>query len=78
VGLIQREIEKRGIPTIGISIIRSYTERVRPPRSIYLRRPFGHPLGEPFDVSQQTAILKKAFDTLYAISKPGEIVDIKS
>ena len=75
-GLIQREIEKQGIPTIGISIVRSYTERVRPPRSIYLRRPFGHPLGEPFDVSQQTAILEKVFDALYAISEPGEIAGI--
>jgi hypothetical protein len=76
VGLIQKEIERQGIPTIGISIVRSYTERIRPPRSIYLRLPFGHPLGEPFNVIQQLAVLEHAFEALYSISKPGEIVDI--
>ena len=75
-GLIQREIEKQGIPTIGISIVRSYTERVKPSRSLYLRRSFGHPMGEPFNVSQQTAILEKAFEALYTISEPGEIAGI--
>jgi len=74
--LIQREIERQGIPTVGISIVRSYTENVRPPRSIYLRLPFGHPLGEPFNTAQQTALIGKAFDALYSISTPGEIVDI--
>jgi D-proline reductase (dithiol) PrdB len=47
VGLIQRTLEGRGIPTIGISINRTYTERIKPPRSIFLDWPFGHPLGEP-------------------------------
>jgi D-proline reductase (dithiol) PrdB len=76
VGLIQREIERQGIPTIGISIVRSYTESVKPPRSLYLRRSFGHPLGEPFDIAQQTALLELACDALYSISTPGEIVDM--
>jgi len=76
VGLIQREIERQGIPTIGISIVRSYTERIKPPRSIYLHRPFGHPMGEPFNVELQTAVLKHAFNALYSISTPGEIIDI--
>jgi D-proline reductase (dithiol) PrdB len=74
--LIQREIEKIGISTIGISILRKYTEQVKPPRTIYLRWPFGHPLGEPFNVAQQKAVLREAFQALYSIKKPGEIVDI--
>ena len=75
-GLIQREIEKAGIPTIGISIVREYTEKVRPPRSVYLRWPFGHPLGEPGNVRQQRAVLLEAFTALYAIEIPGKIVDL--
>jgi len=45
VGLIQRIIESSGIPTISISINRPYTEKIKPPRSIFLDWPFGHPLG---------------------------------
>jgi len=55
--LIQREIEQAGIPTIGISIVREYTEKVKPPRTVFLDWPFGHPLGEPFDKEQQVAVL---------------------
>ncbi len=75
-GLIQREIEKAGIPTIGISIVREYTERVKPPRTIFLKWPFGHPLGEPFNRAQQRAVLNEAFKALYSIDKPGEIIDV--
>ena len=75
-GLIQRAIEHIGIPTIGISIVREYTVKVKPPRTIYLRWPFGHPLGEPLKISQQRAVLAEAFKALYAIDKPGEIIDI--
>jgi hypothetical protein len=76
VGLIQREVEASGIPTIGISIVREYTEKVKPPRTIFLRWPFGHPLGEPFNAAQQRAVLSEAFKALYAIQRPGEIIDV--
>ena len=75
-GLIQREIESRGIPTIGISIVREYSEKVKPPRTIFLRWPFGHPLGEPFQKAQQRAVLAQAFRALSSIRQPGTIIDI--
>ncbi|MGW8312709.1 MAG: hypothetical protein ACWGOL_05735 [Desulfuromonadales bacterium] len=75
-GLIQREIEKTGIVTIGISIVREFTEKVRPPRTVFLRWPFGHPLGEPGKVLQQRAVLLEAFRALYCIATPGEIIDL--
>jgi hypothetical protein len=76
VGLVQREIERQGIPTIGISIVRKFSEKVRPPRTIFLKWPFGHPLGEPFNVSQQRAVLTEAFNALYTIDVPGKIIDL--
>jgi hypothetical protein len=76
VGLIQKAIETAGIPTVGISIVREYTEQVRPPRSVFLHWPFGHPLGEPGNVRQQRAVLFEAFKALYAINTPGEIVNL--
>lgn len=52
-GLVQREIEAAGIPTVSISIVREITERLAPPRAVFVKWPFGHPLGEPGNVLQQ-------------------------
>jgi D-proline reductase (dithiol) PrdB len=76
VGLIQRTIEASGLPTISISVNRAYTEKVKPPRAIFLSWPFGHPLGEPYYRDQQSAVLMKAFEALYKIESPGQIVDV--
>lgn len=75
-GLIQRKVERAGISTIGISIARGYTKNARPPRSVFLRWPLGHPLGEPFNRDQQRAVLAEALKALYAIDAPGEIIDL--
>ncbi|MCI0622141.1 MAG: hypothetical protein L0387_10820 [Acidobacteria bacterium] len=74
-GLIQRAIEAAGIPTVSISILREVTEKVRPPRAVFLRWPFGHPLGEPFHVTQQLTVLRDAFQLLDT-AQPGEIHDL--
>lgn len=75
-GLIQREIEKEGIPTIGVSIVREYSEKVKPPRTVFLRWPFGHPIGLPFNVAQQRVVLAEAFRALLTIKEPGAIIDL--
>ena len=75
-GLIQREIEKAGIATIGISIVREFTAKVQPPRSVFVRWPFGHPLGEAGNIKQQRAVILEAFKALYSIVTPGEIIDL--
>lgn len=61
VGLLQRAIEAAGIPTVSISLVREVTARIRPPRALYLRWPFGHPLGEPGHVAQQRRVLWECF-----------------
>jgi hypothetical protein len=76
VGLIRRAIESAGILTISISIVRRFSEKVMPPRTVFFRWPFGHPLGEPFKVAQQKTILLSALESLYSIKTPGEIVDL--
>ncbi|HKL26499.1 MAG TPA: hypothetical protein VJ910_09775 [Desulfuromonadales bacterium] len=75
-GLIQREIERQGIPTVGISIVRDYTEKVQPPRTIFLKWPFGHPLGEPGNLAQQRTVLLEALKAVKTIREPGEIIDL--
>lgn len=75
-GLIQRVIEAEGIPTVGISIVRKFTEEVKPPRSVFLKWPYGHPLGEPGAVNQQRTILLEALRLLTTATEPGVIVDL--
>jgi len=76
VGLVQREIERAGVPTIGISIVRSYSEQVHPPRTVFLRWPYGHPFGEPGNAAQQRTVLRAAFKALEEITEPGTILDL--
>lgn len=75
-GLIQRVVEQAGIATIGISIVREYSEQVKPPRTVFLRWPFGHPLGEPHHQAQQRQVMRDCLDKLYTIDTPGDIVDL--
>jgi hypothetical protein len=75
VGLIQRAIEEAGISTIGITLQKEITRQVKPPRALFLRYPFGHPLGEAFAVRQQRAILVAALDALETVTEPGTIVE---
>jgi D-proline reductase (dithiol) PrdB len=43
---------------------------------LFLRWPFGHPLGEPFQVNQQMTILKEMLDALQTLEIPGTIRDL--
>ena len=74
-GLIQRAIEAAGIPTVGITLQKEVTRRVKPPRALHLRYPFGHPMGEAFAVRQQRAILVAALRILETGREPGAIVE---
>ncbi len=74
-GLIQHAIEKSGIPTVSISLLLELTERIRPPRAVYVRWPFGHPLGEPFNRAQHLTVIRDALAALYTAS-PGSVVSL--
>lgn len=74
-GLVQREVEAQGIPTVGFSIAREVSAQVRPPRTFFVRYPFGHPLGEPGNRAQQRRLLLDALDVLQTAREPGVIVD---
>ncbi len=50
--------------TVSISLIREHTEKVKPPRALWVPFPFGLPLGHPDDVAEQRAVLDAAFGLL--------------
>jgi hypothetical protein len=64
VGLVAGVIEKTGIPTVSLSVLRKVTEKVRPPRSLVGPFPFGYPLGKPRDVQLQHQIIRAALALL--------------
>jgi D-proline reductase (dithiol) PrdB len=75
VGLIQRAIEEAGIPTVSISLNRTITEKVKPPRALLVGHPLGHPMGRPFDKKTQTSLLTEGLTLLGDIRVPGTLVD---
>ena len=60
---------------MGITLAREVTERVKPPRSLHLRFPFGRPLGEPGNVNQQMTVLRDCLRAIRDIDVPGEILE---
>lgn len=74
-GLIQRAIEEAGIPTLSISLNRTVTEKVKPPRAVLVGYPLGHPMGKPFDKKTQISLLKEGLALLRDIRVPGTLVD---
>ncbi|MGO8791538.1 MAG: hypothetical protein ACLQVL_29685 [Terriglobia bacterium] len=57
-------IEKSGIPTVSISLLREVTVQVRPPRALAVDRPLGFPLGAPHDIDLQKRIVMTALELL--------------
>jgi hypothetical protein len=55
--VVARTLEEAGIVTTSVSLIREHTEKVKPPRALWVPFPFGLPLGHPDDVAEQRAVL---------------------
>lgn len=68
VGLVAGELERRGIATTSITMLRGITEKVRTPRSLAVPYPLGYPLGRPNDAAHQTRVIRAALELL---SHPG-------
>jgi hypothetical protein len=73
--LIAAEIEKRGIPTACVMLLREVAEKVRPPRALCVPFPFGYPLGRPHDAEIQRAIIRAALALLEAEGPAPVIAD---
>jgi D-proline reductase (dithiol) PrdB len=74
VGLIAREIEAAGIPTLSLTGAWDITRAVLPPRAVYIHHPLGNQGGAPGDAEGQREIMRRALEVGVAIEQPGEIV----
>jgi hypothetical protein len=66
VGLIASVIEKGGIPTVCLSLMREVAEKVRPPRTLFVPFAIGYPLGAPDQPELQHSIIRAALNLLDA------------
>ena len=62
--MLARALESAGISTTSISLVREHTEKVKPPRALWVPFPFGHAFGRPNDPALQHRVLRAALDLL--------------
>jgi hypothetical protein len=70
VGAVGHYLEREGIPTTQISLVREHTEVIRPPRALWVPFMMGRPLGAPDDPEFQRKVLLAALRLLEEPSGP--------
>ncbi len=77
--LVAAELERKGIATVVIQLLRLATEKVRPPRALAVPFRHGYPLDSPNDPAKQRAVLEAALALLEdkSLRRPA-IVDLKN
>ena len=69
-GVIARVLEAAGLSTTSISLVREHTEKVKPPRALWVPFPFGRPLNRPNDPAAQLSVIRAALALLEAPGGP--------
>lgn len=66
-GGLAHYLEEEGLSTTSISLVREHTERIKPPRALWVPFPLGRPLGVPGDPAFQHKVLAA---TLALLNEP--------
>ena len=64
VSLVAAELERQGISTVAIQLLRSVAEKVNPPRALSVPFRHGLPLGEPHGKELQRLVIEAALGLL--------------
>ena len=75
-GLIAREIEARGIPTLSMTSALSITRSLNPPRAAFVDYPLGHTTGKPNQPALQRSLLLDALQAFETLEEPGGVVTL--
>jgi len=70
-GIIARTIEERGIPTMLISVDRTVTDKIRPPRTAYYDGKLGEVVGEPNWKQYQLRVLDESLRWIETLDQPA-------
>ena len=77
VGLLAGVLERLGMATVCIALVRSIAEKVRPPRALAVPFRFGAPLGETNDAPDQLAVMRTALSMLEEPGPPPVLRDYR-
>jgi len=75
VSALAHYFEEEGVPSVAISLIRPQTERVRPPRALWVPFELGRPLGPPGEPAFQRRVVLAALRLLERTDGPVIIED---
>ena len=70
---MQRAIERRGVPTVSVTVARDITEQAKPPRAVFVPFRMGHHFGVPFHRDLQRRVILTALDRLGRAERSGDI-----
>ena len=70
---MQRAIEKRGIPTVSLSVSLDVTQQIKPPRAMFLPFMMGHHFSVPFHAGLQKTIIREALGRIETATVSGDI-----
>jgi len=76
VGLIQRQVEEAGIPTISIGNMADRMGHIKPPRALLVKFPRGSMLGKPGNDPRQRRIIRDALKALSDMTQPGTVQEL--
>ena len=74
-GGLAHYIEKEGVPTTQISLVRLHTRKIRPPRALWVPFELGRPLGAPGDPQFQIRVLRSVLDLFNRYAGPVVLED---
>ena len=77
-GLIQSVIEKAGIPTVSVSVLREITEKVKPPRVLFHNAELGYPLAAANDPECQKRVIRAMLALLRQSVPPAVYVELEA
>jgi hypothetical protein len=76
VGLVQRVLEARGLPTVALSMIPDLTRAVGVPRLAGISYPMGRPCGRPHDADGQRGVLRAMLELLATAQGPDSYIEL--
>ncbi|MBW3640403.1 MAG: hypothetical protein KY451_11225 [Actinobacteria bacterium] len=61
---------------MSVTVARDVTERVKPPRAVFVPFRMGHHFGVPFHIDVQRQVLRAALELVTTAADSGTIVDL--
>jgi hypothetical protein len=75
VSALAHYLEEEGVPAVAISLIRLHSEKIGPPRALWVPFELGRPLGAPKDEQFQIRVITRALRLLECAPGPAVLED---